>query len=84
MLKVDRGFLARVPSDAGSAAIVSAVLMLGNALGTTTVVEGVEEAGQLEYLRAHGAVLAQGFLLGRPVPAGDLRPAALVGPSQEP
>ena len=72
MLKVDRSFLGRVPHDPGSSAIVSAVLMLSNALGTTTVVEGVEEPAQLEYLRAHGATLAQGFLLGRPVPAEEL------------
>jgi EAL domain-containing protein (putative c-di-GMP-specific phosphodiesterase class I) len=72
MLKVDRSFLARVPEDPGSSAIVSAVLMLGSALGTTTVVEGVEEPEQLAYLRRHGASLAQGFLLGRPVPAEDL------------
>jgi len=50
--------------------------MLGTALGTTTVVEGVEEPEQLEYLRRHGATLAQGFLLGRPVPAEDLVPVA--------
>ncbi len=72
MLKVDRSFLERVPDDPSSAAIVAAVLMLGKALGTTTVVEGVEEPAQLEYLRRHGATLAQGFLLGRPVPAEDL------------
>ncbi len=72
MLKVDRSFLERVPHDPSSSAIVSAVLMLGKALGTTTVMEGVEETAQLEYLRRHGATLAQGFLLGRPVPAEDL------------
>ena len=49
--------------------------MLGNALGTTTVVEGVEEPEQLEYLRSHGATLAQGYLLGRPVPADELHVA---------
>jgi predicted signal transduction protein with EAL and GGDEF domain len=81
MLKVDRSFLGRVPHDPGSSAIVSAVLMLGSALGTTTVVEGVEEPEQLEYLRAQGASLAQGFLLGRPVPAEELMAANL---SQEP
>jgi diguanylate cyclase (GGDEF)-like protein/PAS domain S-box-containing protein len=81
MLKVDRSFLGRVPHDPGSSAIVSAVLMLGSALGTTTVVEGVEEPEQLEYLRAQGASLAQGFLLGRPVPAEKLMAANL---SQEP
>ena len=63
-----------MPHDASSSAIVAAVLMLGKALGTTTVVEGVEGAEQLDYLRQHGATLAQGFLLGVPVPAEDLMP----------
>ncbi len=72
VLKVDRSFLARVPDDAGSTAIVTAILDLARALGMTTVVEGVETPEQLELLRAHGCPLAQGFLLGRPVPAEDL------------
>ena len=38
----------------------------------TTVVEGVEEQEQLDFLRAHGCPLVQGFLLGRPVPADEL------------
>lgn len=72
VLKVDRSFLRRVPEDPGSTAIVAAVLELGTALGMTTVVEGVEDDAQLELLRRHGAPLAQGFLLGRPVPADQL------------
>lgn len=72
VLKVDRSFLRRVPDDAGSTAIVAAILDLARALGMTTVVEGVETAEQLELLRAHGCPLAQGFLLGRPVPADEL------------
>jgi EAL domain-containing protein (putative c-di-GMP-specific phosphodiesterase class I) len=51
---------------------VAAILDLGAALGMTTVVEGVEEQAQLDFLRAHGCPLAQGFLLGRPVPADQL------------
>ncbi|MGB2712194.1 MAG: EAL domain-containing protein [Conexibacter sp.] len=72
VLKVDRSFLARVPGDAGSSAIVAAVLELAKALGMTTVVEGVEDHGQLDFLRRHDCPLAQGFLLGRPVPADRL------------
>jgi diguanylate cyclase (GGDEF)-like protein/PAS domain S-box-containing protein len=72
VLKVDRSFLRRVPDDTGSAAIVAAILDLGRALGMTTVVEGVEEQEQLDFLRAHGCPLAQGFLLSRPVPADEL------------
>jgi diguanylate cyclase (GGDEF)-like protein/PAS domain S-box-containing protein len=76
VLKVDRSFLARVPEDPGSTAIVSAVLDLGSALGMTTVVEGVETSEQLGFLREHGCPLAQGFLLGRPVPAEELEAVA--------
>jgi diguanylate cyclase (GGDEF)-like protein/PAS domain S-box-containing protein len=72
VLKVDRSFLARVPADRGSTAIVAAVLELAKALGMTTVVEGVEQPEQLDFLRRHACPLAQGFLLGRPVPADEL------------
>ncbi|HEX7292641.1 MAG TPA: EAL domain-containing protein [Conexibacter sp.] len=78
VLKVDRSFLSRVPEDAGSAAIVAAVLDLGKALGMTTVVEGVEEPAQLEFLRAHGCPLVQGYLTGRPVPADAVPREAVV------
>jgi diguanylate cyclase (GGDEF)-like protein/PAS domain S-box-containing protein len=77
VLKVDRSFLARVPEDPGSTAIVSAVLDLGAALGMTTVVEGVEQQEQLEFLRAQACPLVQGYLTGRPVPAEQIaRPSA--------
>lgn len=75
VLKVDRSFLARVPRDRSATAIVAAILDLGRALGMTTVVEGVEEPAQLEFLRSHGAPLVQGYLLGRPVPADAVAPA---------
>lgn len=76
VLKVDRSFLRRVPEDPRSTALVAAVLELSAALGMTTVVEGVEQPEQLELLRRHGSPLAQGFLLGRPVPADQLDRAA--------
>jgi diguanylate cyclase (GGDEF)-like protein/PAS domain S-box-containing protein len=69
ILKLDRSFLAGVPDDPGSGAVVAAVLSLADALGMQTVVEGVETQAQLAFLREHGCPLAQGFLLGRPVPA---------------
>jgi diguanylate cyclase (GGDEF)-like protein/PAS domain S-box-containing protein len=71
-LKIDRSFLARVPGDDGSAAIVVAVLALARALGMDTVAEGVETPEQLAFLRAHGCPLVQGFLLGRPQPAEQI------------
>jgi EAL domain-containing protein (putative c-di-GMP-specific phosphodiesterase class I) len=77
-------FLARVPDDAGSSAVVAAVLELGKALGMTTVVEGVEDHAQLDFLRRHDCPLAQGFLLGRPAPADRLRRGTLPAGEPEP
>jgi diguanylate cyclase (GGDEF)-like protein/PAS domain S-box-containing protein len=72
VLKIDRSFLARVVEDPQSAAVVAAILGLAHALDMETVAEGVETEGQLDFLRAHRCPLAQGYLLGRPVPAAEL------------
>ena len=80
VLKIDRSFLERVPADEEATAIVAAMLGLGQALGMTTVVEGVETMEQLVFLRENGSPLVQGFLLGRPVPADQITPrTAAVG-----
>lgn len=55
-----------------SAAIVCAVANLGRSLDIVTVAEGVETEEQLALLRAAGCTQAQGYLLGRPIPAADL------------
>jgi diguanylate cyclase (GGDEF)-like protein/PAS domain S-box-containing protein len=68
ILKVDRSFLAAAPQDPQASAIVGAVLALASGLGMTTVAEGVETEAQHRFLREAGCPLAQGFLLGRPVP----------------
>ena len=72
VLKVDRSFLAGVPRQAEPTAIVRAILELGAALGKTVVAEGVEDERQLAFLVGQACPLAQGFLLGRPVPASEL------------
>jgi diguanylate cyclase (GGDEF)-like protein/PAS domain S-box-containing protein len=73
VLKVDRAFLDKVPDDRGSAAIVAAILALAEALDMTTIVEGIETEQQLDFLRAHRCPFGQGYLLGRPVPADQLK-----------
>jgi diguanylate cyclase (GGDEF)-like protein/PAS domain S-box-containing protein len=72
ILKIDRTFLRPVAEDPQAAAIVAAVIGLGRALGMTAVAEGVETAEQRAFLVEHGCPLAQGYLLGRPVPAAEI------------
>jgi diguanylate cyclase (GGDEF)-like protein/PAS domain S-box-containing protein len=73
-VKIDRTFVERLGSDPEDAAIVSAVVSLGHALGVTVTGEGVETAAQLDTLRALGVDAAQGFLFAPPQPAEDLTP----------
>jgi EAL domain-containing protein (putative c-di-GMP-specific phosphodiesterase class I) len=70
-LKVDRSFVGQLTSDPRAAAIVRNTLQLGRDLGMTIVVEGVEDAGVLAALREWGCDIAQGYLVGRPMPAGS-------------
>jgi EAL domain-containing protein (putative c-di-GMP-specific phosphodiesterase class I) len=69
LLKVDQTFVAGLGIHPGDTAIVRAVLDLGQALGLTTVAEGVETPEQLAALREFGCNWAQGFHLARPGPA---------------
>jgi EAL domain-containing protein (putative c-di-GMP-specific phosphodiesterase class I) len=79
-LKIDRSFVSRIVDDQVSSAIVASVLDLAHAVGLEVVAEGVEDAAQLELLRALGCDRAQGYHLGRPTPAPDLQGALLAQP----
>ncbi|HEX2206018.1 MAG TPA: EAL domain-containing protein, partial [Longimicrobium sp.] len=71
-LKIDRSFVRDVDTDEGGAAIAAAIIAMGQRLGLRVVAEGVEREGQLAFLRAQRCDAAQGFHLGRPVPAEAL------------
>jgi len=66
VLKIDRAFTAGLTKDAGSEAIVKAIVGMARGLGLEVVAEGVETEEQLERLIALGCDGAQGYLLGRP------------------
>ena len=68
-LKIDRGFVRDLEQDSDDAAIVSAIVALGQALDLRIVAEGVETSGQQNFLTRLGCDSLQGFLLGKPVPA---------------
>jgi diguanylate cyclase (GGDEF)-like protein/PAS domain S-box-containing protein len=69
VVKIDQSFVRDIDSDQVKSAIVSAVVALSQAIGSTTVVEGVETVAQLEELRNLGCDVAQGFYFARPVSA---------------
>ncbi|KAF1042295.1 MAG: putative signaling protein [Xylophilus sp.] len=62
-----------VLTDANDAAIARTVIALARSLVLGVVVEGVETEGQRAFLAECGCGLDQGYLLGPPVPAEQLR-----------
>ena len=69
--KIDRSFLVNVPQDAGSSRLVSAMISMARSLEVGLVAEGVETSEQLDFLAEQHCDVAQGYLLGRPVPAPE-------------
>jgi diguanylate cyclase (GGDEF)-like protein len=74
-LKIDRSFVKDLRTSATDAAIVDAISALAHSLGLGLVAEGVEEAGQAEFLRARYCTEMQGYLFGRPVPPEEMADA---------
>jgi diguanylate cyclase (GGDEF)-like protein len=73
ILKIDRLFVREIVSrTAGNAPLVDAIIAMARSLGLTTVAEGVETESQWQYLRAHEASQAQGFLFCKPLPIDAL------------
>ncbi len=71
-LKIDRSFVTDIENNEDSATIASAVIALAHSLGLKVVAEGVELETQMAYLRNLKCDIAQGYLIGRPMPADDL------------
>ena len=71
-IKIDKSFTQGVLSRRDCKAVVASTLALAQGLGTVTTAEGVETEEQLEYMRAAGVDLVQGYLFGRPVPIAQL------------
>lgn len=73
-MKLDRRFIAPLAAGVGSrdSELVRATIELGHALGLQVVAEGIEADDTLELLRQFGCDIAQGYWIGRPVPAAEI------------
>jgi predicted signal transduction protein with EAL and GGDEF domain len=66
-LKIDQSFVKRLPGDAEAAAVVNAIILLGQTLGKSLLAEGIETLDQAWILKMMGCKSGQGFHLGRPM-----------------
>ena len=68
-LKIDRSFVSDLPHNPDAAAIVNAIVQMGQSLHIEILAEGVESPEQLHMLRQMGCAMMQGFLVSAPMPA---------------
>ena len=71
-IKLDQSFVGEAVTSPQDKAIIRAVLALGRSLGIPVLAEGIETHDQLALLIDEGCDEAQGFLLGRPAPLGQI------------
>lgn len=70
-IKIDRQYIRGLTSDEASRILVKSAIDLGHAIGVEVVAEGVETAEQLETLKELGCDQAQGYYVGKPLPADE-------------
>jgi diguanylate cyclase (GGDEF)-like protein len=70
-VKIDRSFVADILRDPDDLALTTAIIAMAHSLGIIVVAEGVEREGQYQLLRERDCDLAQGYLLGHPMPLSE-------------
>ena len=80
ILKLDRSFVKDIGVDAKIEHLIEVMINLAHRMEACIVAEGVENKAQLEWLRAAGCDYVQGYLIGHPEPAEEVRPLEKVNP----
>jgi diguanylate cyclase (GGDEF)-like protein/PAS domain S-box-containing protein len=72
-IKIDRSFMQGLDGAGRDAkTVIKTIIALGRELKMRVTVEGVETAGQLDFLNNAEGDQAQGFYLGRPLPPSEV------------
>jgi diguanylate cyclase (GGDEF)-like protein len=67
VLKIDRSFVSQVTANGQGSALGAAIVSLGETLKLQTVAEGIERPDQLKRFVELGCMMAQGFLVAKPM-----------------
>ncbi|GIF20584.1 hypothetical protein Ate02nite_33140 [Paractinoplanes tereljensis] len=71
-LKLDRSFVESITTAGRPRAVATAVSQMATALEFSSVAEGIETDEQREMIHSLGYQYGQGYLFGRPLPAGEV------------
>ncbi|KAB2919586.1 MAG: EAL domain-containing protein [Dechloromonas sp.] len=80
VLKIDQAFVCEIDEYGEQVRLASAIIAMAHELELCVVAEGVETEYQRAYLYEHGCDQFQGFLFGKPQPAGELEKLLAGGP----
>lgn len=70
-LKIDRSFVSQIGGKGGGKKIIETIVILAHQLGLDVIVEGVETAEQLEFVRSLDCGYAQGYYFSKPLAASE-------------
>ncbi|MDQ0902288.1 MULTISPECIES: EAL domain-containing protein [unclassified Paenibacillus] len=70
-LKMDKSFIDNLNMSPKDELIISGIIKLAHSLNMKVIAEGVESSEQLSYLREQGCDGVQGYLISRPISAGE-------------
>jgi diguanylate cyclase len=79
-IKIDKSFVTDMLRDENARIMVRSTIAMAHELGIKVVAEGIEDAATLEALTDMRCDTAQGWHIGKPMPAADLR--AMLTPAE--
>ncbi|HEX9392927.1 MAG TPA: EAL domain-containing protein [Usitatibacteraceae bacterium] len=71
-IKIDRSFIRNIPDGIDDGSITVAIINLAASLGLRVAAGGVENNGQLAFLKRHRCDCVTGFLMSHPLPPGEM------------
>lgn len=66
-LKIDQSFVRNIGMLTADSAVIDSIIGLARSLELEVIAEGVETAGQRDFLAEHGCAMYQGYFFGKPV-----------------
>jgi EAL domain-containing protein (putative c-di-GMP-specific phosphodiesterase class I) len=78
ILKVDQSFVRGKVGDQRNATILNAIFQLANSLNLKTVVEGIENEQELNFISAYPCDEVQGYYFGKPMGADSIEQLLLL------
>jgi len=70
-LKIDRSFIMGLPASSEDAALVKAIVLMGESLNLNVIAEGIETQQQADFLKSLNCKWVQGFLYSKPLSKTD-------------